>query len=522
MGSAQILIWVAALLWVAVATALLWQGHRRRAARQAAEPQAWQPRPVLGASVQFFALIVPIAAAIATSALLSRHMPEPQTWPGRIASFGFLMVVSSFVLVTVDRLARRLLPLAALLRLSMVFPDHAPDRVKVARNAGTRDLARRLHHARHDGLGDTPAEAAERILALASALSSHDRRTRGHSERVRMYTDLLATELKLSKADIDRLRWASLLHDIGKLEVPPTILNKPGKPTPGEWAHLHRHPEIGFKMTEPLHGWLGDWAITIEQHHERYDGAGYPKGLKGSEISLGARIVAVADAYEVMTTVRSYKKAMPAPQARAELAKQAGSQFDPVIVRAFLNISLGKQRWVMGPVTWLGQLPFIGWVPRLAEGAATVAGPAAGVAGAAASAAVLSAATMSVGFGEGELPPIPDSVIDAPVATPVDPLPAVPTEVLGETFLRDVADAPMPAEEPVVDLPGKSEQGNTDGAQSDDKEIASTSNGKASPQPAPPATNDAEPTNGASSTGPLDIDPETPGVQPPVETGPKK
>ena len=514
MGTERILTWIAALLWVGVASMLVLRAHRRHAAWQAAEPKAWQPRPILSAAVQFCATVVPIATAITASALLSRTMPTPETWPSRIASFAFLMVVSSIVLVFVDRMARRLLPLAALLRLSMVFPDQAPDRLKVARNSGTRDLQRRLHHARHEGLGDTPAEAAERILSLASSLSSHDRRTRGHSERVRMYTDLIAAELKLTKADIDRLRWASLLHDVGKLEVPHSILNKPGKPTPREWAHLHRHPEVGFKMTEPLHEWLGEWAITIEQHHERYDGAGYPKGLKGDEISLGARIVAVADAYEVMTTVRAYKKAMSAPEARAELARQAGTQFDPVIVRAFLNISLGKQRWVMGPVTWLGQLPFIGWVPRLAEGAATVAGPAAGVAGAAASAAVLSAATLSVGFRDGELPPVPDVVQDAPVATQ-EPEQAPPpkTEVLGETFSRESHEAPPPQQEPVVDAPGKSEQAKTESAPVQDKEVASTSKGKADPAPAPAATGEI---------GPLDIDPETPGVQPAVTKGPNK
>lgn len=520
MGSALILTWIAALLWVGAASMLVWRARQRRAARQEAEPQAWQPRPVLGAVVQVSAMVVPVAAAIATSALLSRQLPAPETWPGRIASFAFLMVVSSIVLVVVDRGARRLLPLAALLRLSMVFPDHAPDRLKVARNSGTRDLERRLHHARHDGLGDTPAEAAERILSLAAALSSHDRRTRGHSERVRMYTDLIATELKLPRADIDRLRWASMLHDIGKLEVPQAILNKPGKPTPGEWAHLHRHPEVGFKMTEPLHDWLGDWAITIEQHHERYDGAGYPKGLKGDQISLGARIVAVADAYEVMTTVRAYKKAMAPAAARAELAKQAGSQFDPVIVRAFLNISLGKQRWVAGPVTWLGQLPFIGWVPRLAEGAVTVAGPAAGVAGAAASAAVLSAATMSVGFRDGEVPQIPDVLAETPATTPASTPPPADVEVLGETFLRD--DPPIVTSVP-VDAPGNSERSQSDNAAAEEREIASTSKGKADPAPA--VTGGAAPsaeTDPTPDAGPLDIDPETPGVQPAVEKGTKK
>lgn len=510
-GSAQILIWIAALLWAGVASVLVLRAYRRRAARRAAEPQAWMPRPVLGATVQLFAQLVPVAAAIATSAVLSRRIPEPENWQQRIFAFGLLMAVSSVVLIVVDRMARRLLPLAALLRLSMVFPDHAPDRMKVARNAGTRDLERRLHHARHEGLGDTPAEAAERILSLASALSSHDRRTRGHSERVRMYTDLLATELKLPKADLDRLRWASLLHDVGKLEVPQSILNKPGKPTPGEWVHLHRHPEIGFKMTAPLHDWLGEWAKTIEQHHERYDGAGYPRGLKGDEICLGARIVAVADAYEVMTTVRSYKKAMTAVAARAELAKQAGSQFDPVIVRAFLNVSLGKQRWVMGPVTWIAQLPFIGWVPRLAEGAATMAGPAAGMAGAAASAAVLSAATMSVGFRDGELPPIPSVIENSPAATPPagsqSPSGLTNAEVLGESLERDRS-AGSPAKAVDSDPPGNSEKARD--------ELTPT-------RPRDDAPNNSGPAATSDKGEPLDLDPATPGVQPFVpQKEPKK
>lgn len=522
MGSARLLVWIAALLWVSVAGALAWRAHKRRAAQRAATPDAWHSRPMLGSAVQMFALLVPVVAAIASSALMSRRMPAPETWPQRILSFGFLMLASTVVLVVVDRLARRLLPLAALLRLSMVFPDRAPDRLSVARRAGTRDLERRLHHARHDGLGDTPAEAAERILSLASALSAHDRRTRGHAERVRMYTDLLASELKLPKADVDRLRWASLLHDIGKLEVPRSILNKPGKPSPAEWAHLHKHPEVGFKMTAPLHDWLGEWALTIEQHHERYDGAGYPKGLKGEEICRGARIVSVADAYEVMTTVRSYKKAIPAPEARAELARQAGSQFDPVIVRAFLNISLGKQRWVMGPVTWLGQLPFIGWVPRLAEGAVTIAGPAAGYAGAAASAAALSAASLTAGFDDSGPPEVTPVPVEAPVATPAGRAQGGGTEVLGETFTRRSA-PPAPPFSPAQATPGNSDKPRPEQAQADKTTSGSAQTEKAKGDSVVPSGRGATRTTDTAKPAPLDLDPATPGVQRAVEEkGPKK
>src|SRR5439155_27298376 len=153
-----------------------------------------------------------------------------------------------------------------------------------------------------------------------------------------------------SADDRDRLRWASLLHDIGKLQVHSRILNKPGKLGAREWKAIHRHPEEGAKLAAPLAPWLGEWASTIEQHHERWDGAGYPYGLKGTEISLGARIVGAADAFEVMTANRPYKKAMSAGAARHELTRCAGAHFDPTVVRAFLNISLGRLRWVTGPV----------------------------------------------------------------------------------------------------------------------------------------------------------------------------
>lgn len=422
--------------------------------------QRWQGRPILSAGVLVAAHGIPIAAAIATSAALSRQFHEPAGLGGAAAQWGLLLAASTAVLLLVDRAAKRLLPLAALLKLSMLFPDAAPKRMKVARKSGSvRNLQARLEEAKALGADDEPTRAAEVILALVGALHAHDRHTRGHSERVRWFTDLLAEELKLDPADRDRLRWASLLHDIGKLHVSPKILNKPGKLVRREWRHIHRHPEAGARIVAPLAPWLGEWAATVEQHHERWDGTGYPHRLKGDEISLGARIVAVADAYEVMTAVRSYKKAASAATARKELTRSAGTHFDPIVVRAFLNISIGRLRWVTGPVAWVAQIPFVGWLPRLAESTSVVAGQAAGAVG---TAALLSSGSALVvppdEVGTHEAPALD---IDTDVANPV-PLfgeitpTTVRTRVLSET-VRVPAPLPAPAPGPVPEpSPGSS------------------------------------------------------------------
>ena len=150
---------------------------------------------------------------------------------------------------------------------------------------------------------------------LVGALNSHDRLTRGHSERVRAYTKMIAEELKLEPDEIDLLHWAGLLHDIGKLEVPAEILNKPSQPTEEEWEILRTHPEAGMRLVAPLREWLGEWGDAVGQHHERWDGKGYPNGLAETDISFAARIVSVADVFDVITSVRSYKKSCGAVSA---------------------------------------------------------------------------------------------------------------------------------------------------------------------------------------------------------------
>ncbi|HUR17912.1 MAG TPA: HD domain-containing phosphohydrolase [Acidimicrobiales bacterium] len=290
--------------------------------------------------------------------LLTKALPTPESTGARVLWWLTVAVASIVTLVAFDRLARRLLPLAALLKLSMVFPDRAPSRLGVAlRSGSTRRLQERAVHDLQQGKQE-PADAARTILALAASLNAHDRGTRGHSERVRAYADLIAEEMGLARFERDRLRWAALLHDLGKLSVPSSTLNAHDDLSEDDWATLRSHPLEGARLAAPLRGWLGTWATAIEQHHERYDGTGYPYGLSGEQLSLAARIVAVADSYDAMTSVRSYSAGITPAAARRELARKAGSDFDPAVVRAFLNIGLGRVRWVMGPLAFLSVVPF--------------------------------------------------------------------------------------------------------------------------------------------------------------------
>ena len=330
--------------------------------------QRWRGRPVHSLLLQLFVFAVPVVASVSVSTALSAFLPRPATSAQFVLWWLGLTAVALVVLLAVDRLARKLLPLATLLKLSMVFPDRAPSRFRVARNAASvRKLSEQLTEARERGLTAEPVWAAETVLTLITALGHHDRRSRGHSERVHVYAELLAEELDLPQEDRDRLRWAALLHDVGKLVIPSQLLNKPAAPDEEEWDALRSHPQAGAELCAPLLPWLGEWGLAIAQHHEWFDGTGYPLGLSGLDISRAARIVAVADCYEVMTTSRTYKRALNPAAAREELAACAGTQFDPAIVRAFLTISLGRLRLAMGPLAVLSTFPSMARVVSLFE-----------------------------------------------------------------------------------------------------------------------------------------------------------
>ena len=341
----------------------------------------WPKRPFAAWCVRALIAGVPIGACIETGYVVSRLLPHPLGVPGHIVWLLAVLACSAVVFVAVQRAARRFLPLAMLLRLSLVFPDkEAPSRFGMALRAGSPRLLRAwaLQESENGGPLDAGRQA-EIVLSMVSALGVHDRKTRGHSERVQAFTGLMATELGLSTQAEQRLRWAALLHDIGKLAVPAEIINQPGRPDDEAMQIIRRHPLEGARIAEPLASWLGEWRHGIDQHHEKYNGTGYPFGLAGHEISLAGRIVSITDAFETMTAVRSYKKAMSVPAARAELVRDAGSHFDPEMVRSFLTISIRRLRWTAGAFAGLAELPLIGVLPRagtavLAIGALAIPG----------------------------------------------------------------------------------------------------------------------------------------------------
>ncbi len=183
------------------------------------------------------------------------------------------------------------------------------------------------------------------IKVLALALDARDHYTHGHSQQVTEYAVDIAREMGLSFKEIDIIRDAGVLHDIGKIGIPDAILLKPGRLTEEEYAEIKKHPVIGKKILEPVNC-LADKIPLIYHHHERIDGKGYPEGLEGDNIPLGARILAVADAYQAMTSDRPYRKALPSLIAIEELKRYKGRQFDPDIVDAFLRVlkRMGKDK----------------------------------------------------------------------------------------------------------------------------------------------------------------------------------
>jgi putative nucleotidyltransferase with HDIG domain len=173
------------------------------------------------------------------------------------------------------------------------------------------------------------------IEALVSALEAKDRYTGGHSRRVTEIALALGKELGLSPQDMEDLRWGSLLHDIGKIAVDQVIQNKPGKLTREEYEHIMIHAHVGAEIVRPVVN--GKITEMIEHHHDHYDGSGLHQVIAGSNIPLGARILAVADAFDAMISDRPYRSAMSITEIVEEIKRCAGTQFDPVVVAAFLN-----------------------------------------------------------------------------------------------------------------------------------------------------------------------------------------
>ncbi len=175
------------------------------------------------------------------------------------------------------------------------------------------------------------------LKALTSALETRDCETHGHSERVVSYSLRLGREFDLSKEQLRALEFGALLHDIGKIGVPDAILRKPARLTEQEWENMRRHPLLGQQILRGIE-FLEGAAQVVAQHHEKWDGTGYPLGLRGAEIDLNARIFAVADAFDAIVSDRVYRHGKSYELATAELIRNAGTQFDPEVVAAFCRI----------------------------------------------------------------------------------------------------------------------------------------------------------------------------------------
>lgn len=175
------------------------------------------------------------------------------------------------------------------------------------------------------------------VSAMANSIDARDPYTKGHSERVTSYAVMIAEELKLSTEELELLRYAGLLHDIGKIRIRDHILHKPGRLTDAEFTEMKKHPEYGVEIMQPVKA-LQHILPAMLHHHERFDGRGYPHGLVKEEIPLSARILCVADCFDAMTSDRPYRKGMPVDDAVGELMRNKHTQFDPLLVDIFLKL----------------------------------------------------------------------------------------------------------------------------------------------------------------------------------------
>jgi putative nucleotidyltransferase with HDIG domain len=199
------------------------------------------------------------------------------------------------------------------------------------------------------------------LEALMEALDARDSETQGHSRRVAEYTAAVASRMGVEEPELTQFRWGALLHDVGKMGIPDAILRKPGPLTTEEWSIMKHHPEMGAKILSSVRFLDGALPI-VASHQEKYDGTGYPRGLRGEEIPLGARIFTVVDCLDAMMMNRPYRKATTYDRVREELLSHSGTQFDPEVVEVFLAIP--PEEWEAINARVAGDLALRGVVHR--------------------------------------------------------------------------------------------------------------------------------------------------------------
>lgn len=187
-------------------------------------------------------------------------------------------------------------------------------------------------------------ELVKTIKNIINTLHEKNKREEQHSRRVAELCEKLANALQMPEHELKEIKNAGLLHDIGKIAISENLLNKPGKLTMEEFEEVRRHPEIGYRILCSANE-MTDIAEYVLAHHERWDGEGYPRGLAGENIPLQARIIAIADTFDAMTSIRSYREPVSEEDAAKELMEHAGTQFDPELVRCFVQEVLGYRNF---------------------------------------------------------------------------------------------------------------------------------------------------------------------------------
>ncbi len=204
----------------------------------------------------------------------------------------------------------------------------------VTRQELTTTIRSRLERSHQLLLAQLQQAYSSSLVMLANAIELRDQYTRGHVERVRDHAQVLGRQMGLTSSQMEQLHYGSILHDIGKIHIPESVLKKPGPLSESEWADMKKHPLIGAEMVKDI-PYLAPAIPVIRSHHERWDGTGYPDGLAGEDIPLVARIVTVADSLDAMSTSRPYQQAMTPDQAYEEILRNSGTKYDPAVVRAF-------------------------------------------------------------------------------------------------------------------------------------------------------------------------------------------
>ena len=229
----------------------------------------------------------------------------------------------------------------------------AKQRLDVARQRYKDSLEKRVKEKTSElsrALREVESSYGNTLAALVAALDAREHETGDHSQRVVRYTLAIADRLGISAEDRPHIARGALLHDIGKIGVPDAILLKPGKLTDDEWVEMRKHAQIGFNIVSAI-DFLQKAGEVVLSHHERWSGGGYPRNLSGEQIPLGARIFAVADTLDAMTSDRPYRRGTTLANARKEIARCSGTQFDPHVVEAFLSIEDSTILSLSKPIT---------------------------------------------------------------------------------------------------------------------------------------------------------------------------